>query len=251
VTLSVPAAAGIAADGFEIVPREDDTAGFRRYATRFDVFFGQPPGLRTLVALGRADVRTVYDLYVPAMIETLGFHSGEDDRSSRQLAYQGGNAIYELALRTGDAFVCASERQRDLWLGALGALGRIDLETYGRDHALRSLIDVVPFGLEPEPPRATRPALKGVVPGIGEHDRVLLWAGGIWNWFDPLTLIRAVAKLAERRDDVKLYFLGVRHPNPLIGPMAMGTRAVALADELGMAMAAGERPYRAGEGTLR
>ena len=56
--------------------------------------------------------------------------------------------------------------------------------------------------------------LKGVVAGIGENDRVLLWPGGIWNWFDPLTVIDAVAELARRRDDVRLFFLGLRHPNP-------------------------------------
>ena len=50
------------------------------------------------------------------------------------------------ALASGDAFVCASERQRDLWLGALLALGRIDPDAYAADPSLRSLIDVVPFG---------------------------------------------------------------------------------------------------------
>src|SRR5207244_1616744 len=76
--------------------------------------------------------------------------------------------------------------------------------------------------------------LKGVVPGIREADFVLLWGGGIWNWFDPLTLIRAVARIAGQRDDVKLFFLGVRHPDPLIEEMAMAAQAVALADELGL-----------------
>ena len=42
-------------------------------------------------------------------------------------------------------------------------------------------------------------ALKGVVPGIGADDKVILWGGGIYNWFDPLTLIRAVDRLRQRR----------------------------------------------------
>ena len=54
----------------------------------------------------------------------------------------------ETALRTGDAFICASERQRDLWLGALGALGRLDHAEHARDPSFRNLIDVVPFGIE-------------------------------------------------------------------------------------------------------
>jgi hypothetical protein len=58
--------------------------------------------------------------------------------------------------------------------------------------------------------------------------------GGIWNWFDPLTVIRAVAELAERRDDTKLYFLGVQHPNPETEEMGMDADAVVLAKELGV-----------------
>ena len=56
---------------------------------------------------------------------------------------------------------------------------------------------------------------------------MLLWPGGIWNWFDPLTVIDAVAELARRRDDVRLFFLGLRHPNPHVagdGSGAAGRR---------------------------
>jgi glycosyltransferase involved in cell wall biosynthesis len=116
----------------------------------------------------------------------------------------------------------------------LGALGRLDPEGSASDPSFRDLIDVVPFGLESEPPVATRRVLKGVVSGIREDDKVLLWGGGIWNWFDPLTPIRAVHALVRKRDDVKLFFLGVRHPNPGVHQQAMAARAVELAKELGL-----------------
>jgi glycosyltransferase involved in cell wall biosynthesis len=128
--------------------------------------------------------------------------------------------------------VCASEKQRDLWLGSLAALGRLTPEQYGADPTLRSFIDVVPFGIPQDSPQSRGRVLKGVIPGIGESDKVLLWGGGIWNWFDPLTVIRAVAELAQRRDDIRLYFLGLKHPNPDITEMAMTRRAVELAKEL-------------------
>ena len=83
--------------------------------------------------------------------------------------------------------------------------------------------------------RAPGPALRGVVPGIGADDRILLWPGGIWNWFDPLTVIRAVHELSQRRDDVRLFFLGAPAPEPGVPEMAMaGARRVALAEELGL-----------------
>src|SRR5205814_489039 len=120
--------------------------------------------------------------------------------------------------------------QRDLWLGFLAALGRIDEHQYARDPTLRSLVDVVPFGMPTEPPLSAGPVLKGVVEGIGRDDRVLLWGGGIWDWLDPLTVIRAVAALP--RDDVRLFFLGTRHPHPGMREMPVARRARELADEL-------------------
>jgi glycosyltransferase involved in cell wall biosynthesis len=99
---------------------------------------------------------------------------------------------------------------------------------------MNELLGLVPFGLPETPPVAPTPVLKGVVPGIRENDFVLMWGGGVWNWFDPLTVIRAVAEIGKTRDDVKLYFLGMKHPNPEIPEMAMATQAVALATELGV-----------------
>jgi glycosyltransferase involved in cell wall biosynthesis len=112
--------------------------------------------------------------------------------------------------------------------------GRIDQEQFAADPSLRSLIDVVPFGISAEPPNSGAPVLKGVVPGIGRRDRVLLWPGGIWNWFDPLTVIDAVAELAGRRDDVRLFFLGLRHPNPHVPVMRMARLAIERAEKLGL-----------------
>ena len=96
----------------------------------------------------------------------------------------------ETALLAGDAFICASERQRDLWLGALGALGRLSHEEHTRDPSFRHLIDVVPFGIDAEPPTVAWPsASRAMLPGVDEHSRVLVWGGGLWNWLDPLTVI--------------------------------------------------------------
>jgi glycosyltransferase involved in cell wall biosynthesis len=206
---------------------------FRTLAGRFDVIIAQTLRSWTMKTLARADVRVIYDLYDPFLIGNLAYHADEDvSRRYRYVTFQAPTLLQQIALVTGNAFICASERQRDFWLGMLGALGRIQPQTADADPSLRDLIDVVPFGLESEPPIATAPALKGVVPGIGAGDKVLLWGGGIWNWFDPLTPIRAVHALSKRRDDVKLFFLGVKHPNPGVPAMAMTARAIELAKEL-------------------
>ena len=77
--------------------------------------------------------------------------------------------------------------------------------------------------------------VKGVWDGIGVEDKLLVWGGGLWPWLDPITAIRAVGKVAERRHDVRLIFPGTRHPNPILYDMP--TRlpdARRLAGELGL-----------------
>jgi glycosyltransferase involved in cell wall biosynthesis len=63
---------------------------------------------------------------------------------------------------------------------------------------------------------------------------VILWGGGIWNWLDAGTLIRAMVQVVARRDDVKLFFMGIRRPNALIPRMRAVEEAIALSKALGL-----------------
>jgi len=134
----------------------------------------------------------------------------------------------------GDFFFCASRRQRDYWLGVLDIMGRINPDTYADDPTLRRLIDIVPFGLPSRPLQATAPSVKGVIPGIGPDDRVILWGGGLWQWLDPLSLVRAVARVVETQPRVRLLFPATRHPNPIVPDMPMLAQTRALSDQLGL-----------------
>jgi glycosyltransferase involved in cell wall biosynthesis len=134
----------------------------------------------------------------------------------------------------GDFYICASERQRDFWLGMLAALNRVNPYSYNQDHKMRKLIDVVPFGLSSRSPMHTSNVIKGVIPGIGKDDFVIIWGGGIYNWFDPLTLIKAMSIVAAKRSDIKLFFLGVKHPNPQVKELSLVNDTVALSDKLGL-----------------
>jgi glycosyltransferase involved in cell wall biosynthesis len=188
----------------------------------------------TMRALARTRTRRIYDLYAPLHIENLALDARQREQRQPAEAAVLNRLADTVVLRTGDAFICASHTQRHLWLGALLQAGRIDRERFDRDPSLHDLIEVVPFGISPQPPQASERVLRGVVPGIGEHDRVILWPGGIWAWFDPLTVIDAVAELARRRDDVRLVFLGLRHPNPHAPDLEAARLAVAHAEALGL-----------------
>ncbi len=175
----------------------------------------------------------VVDLYDPFHLEQLEQRRDLSPELRRRTLANAVAEANQLCLR-GDFLVCASDKQRDLWLGHLAALGRLNPATYDADPTLRALLDVVPFGVPADAPRRTQPRLKGVVDGIGPDDRVVLWGGGIYNWFDPLTLIRAVELLSRRRDDVRLFFLGMQHPHPDVPEMRMSLAARALSDELAL-----------------
>jgi hypothetical protein len=99
---------------------------------------------------------------------------------------------------------------------------------------LRNLVAVVPFGIDPEPPVPEPGALRQLFPEIGSADPVLIWGGGVYNWFDPLSLLYAVDALRARRPTLRLVFLGMHHPNPEIPEMRVATQLRAESDLLGL-----------------
>src|SRR5262245_33651192 len=215
----------------------DDAGSLNAPAEQADVLIVQGFTLSRFPALAQTSKAIVVDLYCPFTIEYLEMATsgplaaGRIDSMVADAA--GVLAVQNAQLALGDFFICASERQRDFWIGALHTAGRINPRTYAADSTLRSLIDVVPFGLSAQPAdRPTRNVLKGVHPGIDAGDHVLVWAGSILDWQDPQTLIRAVAALARRRRDIKLFFMGTQHPNPQVPRMRAVDESIALAKEL-------------------
>ncbi len=200
-------------------------------ARRHDVVFLQGFALEHYPDLRRVPAPLVVDLYDPYPLALLD----QLPPTGQQATYRRWNRAFRDVLRFGDYFLCASERQRDLWIGSLVAAGRINPRTWGEDPTLEHLLGVVPFGLPEEPPRRAGPGLRGTVPTITEGDTVLLWGGGIYNWFDVPTLIRALALAVERAPRLRLVFMSAAHPNPGIPPqMWMPERARALAESLGL-----------------
>lgn len=150
----------------------------------------------------RTPVATVVDLYDPFIVENFQYFETL------------GTQVFENDLRTlnsslvqGDFFLCASEAQRQFYLGALVSTGRLDPTRYAADVTCRSLIDVVPFGVPP------------VVEGEPSRERQRVLFGGIYDWYDPLLAIEAVGE-ARRRLLPALTLTFNRHPNATITPQS-------------------------------
>ena len=167
--------------------------------------------------LARLDAHLVVDLYDPFVLENLFVHQGMGTAlKDRNIIHRHDLAVFNSLIAGGDHFLCASDRQKDLLMGALMALNRINPAALDFSESADELVSVVPFGIREDAggPRGER-VIRGKAGTIGEDDIVLLWGGVISSWFDPLTLISALAQARREDPRLKLYFLSTRHPNPL------------------------------------
>ncbi len=200
-------------------------ANIAELANNHDIIIFQGHILDFYPLLRQSSKILVADLYDPVPLEGLEQHQGQSTTTEMDSLKQQVRTMND-QLKLADYFLCANERQRDLWLGHLLALGRINPLTYQQ---IQQRVLTVPFGLPDIPPQRTGLGLRQF---SNNEDFILLWGGGIWEWFDPLTLIRAVHKLVPNYPQLKLIFLGSQHPNTTIQTMPMQHRAEALTREL-------------------
>lgn len=231
-TIAAPGFGGPLPEGIaQIVFSPHAPRALREPIAQADLVFAPPQWPVVDRWLAHSPAQVVFDLYDPEALETLELFSDHRPAMRRLMLALTLDRLDD-ALRTGDRFVCASETQRDLWLGALMRSRAITPQSYDGDPTLRSLIDTLPSGVPDEPPSASfATGPRAQFGAIGERDHVVLWNGGIWRWLDAPTAIRAVAALAERRGDVRLVFMGAStHP----AAATAGREARALAESLGL-----------------
>jgi GT2 family glycosyltransferase/glycosyltransferase involved in cell wall biosynthesis len=218
---------------FRLVALGRDTAHFDQLEAWADVILFQGHAMSVFPKLKNSSKILVADIYDPMHLEQLEQGKNLPATEWKRRVVDATEDL-NLQLASADFLVCASDRQRHFYLGQLSALGRVNADNYDLDSDLRTLIDVVPFGIPDEDPVHQRAAIRGVVDGIGPDDRLIIWAGGLYDWFDPHTLIRAVAILRTTRPQVRLFFQGTKHPHPGVPEMAVLSTSRALAEELGV-----------------
>lgn len=150
----------------------------------------------------------VVDGYDPLLAEWLALYENELP-DIKDYLWRHRMSLNTAPILMGDFFICASQRQRDWWLGMLEAHGRINLHTYKSDPSLHTLIDLVPFGLTP---------LSNLAYSTdkSKHDSSLIkivWAGGLWPWLDPITAIDGFVIAYAKNKNLQLLFPGTKRPN--------------------------------------
>jgi glycosyltransferase involved in cell wall biosynthesis len=182
------------------------------------LLIGKYPALRSV------RVPLIVDLYDPMLLE--GLHLFRDRPTARRMYSHETLLSLTLAqLVAGDYFLVANRTQRDFYLGMLAAVNRLNPAWAEGGMDAARLIGVVPMGIPAEPP--TRPERREAGPRI-------VWAGGLWEWMDPLTAVRAMALVREKRADARMSVWGMKRPNPDVPQPAVAAQARALVEELGL-----------------
>lgn len=156
-------------------------------------------------------IPTVVDLYDPFIIENLHYYAERGDEVFRH-----DHATLIESLARGDYFLCASEAQRLFYLGLLLAAGRLNPLLFEDDPRLESLIGIAPFGVQPPRPARSR-----------DLASPMILFGGIYDWYDPVAAIDAVAIVRRSLPGATLTF--TTHPNPDITPQDKLAEAIAYA----------------------
>jgi len=150
----------------------------------------------------------VVDLYDPFIVENLHYFN---ERGAEVFTHD--HATLVSSLLKGDLFLCASEAQRLFYLGMMLAVGRVNPIAFDNDPHLDSLIRIAPFGVAPG--RAL-PSRASTAPEI--------LFGGIYDWYDPILAMEAVAIARVKIPLLKLTFN--THPNPELTPQGRTAEAI-------------------------
>lgn len=228
VTLQVPHSTTLKSEQFSLVSSKQNL-NFKE----FDVLISQLIDPKTALWAKKNGVRLIYDAYDPEPLEHMEIFKSSNLKTRIFLNYKIINTV-NFSLEMADGLLCANQKQRDLWTGSLLSLKRINPSLYDRDSSLNNLMAIVPFGISSQTPKKTQEGFRKLF-NLKTSDKLLLWGGGIWNWFDPLTLITAIKLLSKKRNDIKLVFMGIIHPNAGVIPsMSMAYEAKNLAKTFGL-----------------
>ena len=199
----------LSADGGAVAGAQSgtlDPQSILRASESADVAVVQGHAANALFAHGRA-IPTVVDLYDPFIIENLHYYS---ERGPEVFTHDHSTLV--ASLLRGDLFLCASAAQRMFYLGLLLAVGRVNPIAFETDPHLDRILRLAPFGVQPLRTR-----------GPGTSQNAILF-GGIYDWYEPILAIDAVALARRTIPGLTLTF--TRHPNPGLTPQGKAADAI-------------------------
>lgn len=174
------------------------------------VIFGAYPPPQPLWTAYQKKKTIVTYLWSVAPVGSLEFKDFSSRQKQKEL-HQYITASFNLSLLLSDKIFCRDRQVQTLLWGSLASLGRVNLDNYLQHKKLRNIIEEAPFGLDKGLPKHKQDVYRGRYEAIGQDDFLLIWNGGVWNWNDGQTLIKAMKKVDK--ENIKLIFQGFKHPD--------------------------------------
>lgn len=152
-----------------------------------------------------ANIPLVVDGYDIDPIESLK-NRGTQNLEESMYGYHELLATYLRALKRADKVLCSNERQKIYYLSILNFLGRINPK-FQND----SIVLTLPSGTSRNEPISCNQNIIGNV-RKNKEDYVVLWAGGIYPWYDIDTFLSAMQIVLNRMPNTQFLFVGVENP---------------------------------------
>lgn len=144
-----------------------------------------------------------------------------------------GNRIFKEKLKvlnailvSGDHFICTTAQQKDYLLGMLSSIGAINSSNF-HEESISILPTIIDTSYKKNKVKKLRNGSQ-----FDKNDKIVLWLGGIYPWFDPCPLILAMPQVIKDAKHIKLLILGGKHPN--IEYKAFYDKALVLAQKSGL-----------------
>lgn len=175
----------------------------------------------------------VVDIYDPYILENIELLSDKKP-SIRDYEYlRHLKSMIEMLLK-GDRFLVTSDITKDFFLGMMAGWGVLNPVSASKDKSEKLFLEI-PFGVTDEPFDSAYSKSNKELPGdISPDDDVILWAGGLWDWLDPQSVINAMPDILHNHPNAKLMFMGYKHPNKHVPIMDTAYQCIDMAKKSGL-----------------
>ena len=179
----------------------------------------------------------IFDLYAPVPVEDLVQRVfGNKINQESDYDYSQMLRNYRHFVKNADLILVSNLQQRDFWMGYAFAADKTSPSLQSA-RPIDSYLGICPMGIDLNEIANMKKLdlLSQRIKSINKDDFVIVWTGGIWDWFDAITPIDAVNKCLETGNKkIKFVFLGTKHPNDDVPAMAETEIARKHADKLGL-----------------
>ncbi len=176
----------------------------------------------------------IFDIYAPVPVENLAVDvfSGKQVGDANDFRAMSEINDYRKFLENGDAFLYSNRRQLDYWLGFAFGAGQVSPTTFVQRNVFEQFIPAA-MGVDTTTSlKPGKPLYKGVLKGVAKDDIVMIWNGGIYDWYDGVTLVEAMQLVWKKNPRIKLIFPGTAHPTAGMRKWHETTATIERAQEL-------------------